>query len=105
MANAYRGEIEAEINGQNQTLVLTLGALAELETRLGVKDLEQLGERLGSGSVSSRDVLEIIRAGLIGGGATLTDADIATLQVGGGPKAAIQLVAELLTLTFQDISS
>jgi hypothetical protein len=32
MANRHRGEIEAELGGRKRTLVLTLGALAELDS-------------------------------------------------------------------------
>ena len=35
MANKHRGEIEAEIGGARRRLVLTLGALAELEAAFG----------------------------------------------------------------------
>ena len=49
MANRYRGEIEAEIGGTKRRLVLTLGALAELEDAFGADDLVALTERLGSG--------------------------------------------------------
>jgi len=37
MANRHRGEIEAEIGGKTRTLVLTLGALAELEEAFGAE--------------------------------------------------------------------
>ena len=43
MANKYRGEIEAELGGVKRTLVLTLGALAELEDAFGAEDLVALG--------------------------------------------------------------
>ncbi len=49
MANKYRGEIEAEIGAERRTLVLTLGALAELESAFGADDLVALAERFGSG--------------------------------------------------------
>jgi hypothetical protein len=39
MPNRHRGEIEAELGGERMTLVLTLGALAELESAFGVDDL------------------------------------------------------------------
>ena len=39
MANRHRGEIEAEIGGAKRRLVLTLGALAELEAAFGADDL------------------------------------------------------------------
>ena len=45
MANIHRGEIAAVIDGEEKTLCLTLGALAELEARLGSGDLVGLGER------------------------------------------------------------
>ena len=35
MPNVHRGEISALIGGEERTLCLTLGALAELEARLG----------------------------------------------------------------------
>ncbi len=44
MANTYRGEIAAEIGGKRRTLVLTLGALAELESAFGASDLMALAE-------------------------------------------------------------
>ncbi len=37
MPNHHRGEIEAEIGGARRTLVLTLGALAELEAAFGAE--------------------------------------------------------------------
>ena len=49
MANRHRGEIEAEIGGARRTLVLTLGALAELESAFGADDLVALAERFGTG--------------------------------------------------------
>ena len=39
MPNRHRGEIEAEIGGARRTLVLTLGALAELEAAFGAEDM------------------------------------------------------------------
>jgi|SRR5947199_2998025 hypothetical protein len=45
MPNLHRGEIEAEIGGTRRRLVLTLGALAELEAAFGADDLTALAER------------------------------------------------------------
>ena len=43
MANRHRGEIEADIGGTRRRLVLTLGALAELEDAFGAEaDYAQL---------------------------------------------------------------
>lgn len=49
MPNKHRGEIEAEIGGARRRLVLTLGALAELEAAFGADDLVALAERFGGG--------------------------------------------------------
>ncbi len=62
MPNRYRGEIDAELGGRRRTLVLTLGALAELESAFGAADLVALAERFGAGRLSSRDLVRIIGA-------------------------------------------
>ena len=66
MANRHRGEIEAEIGGARRRLVLTLGALAELESAFGAEDLVALTERFASGRLAARDLTRIIGAGLRG---------------------------------------
>ena len=60
MPNRHRGEIEAEIGGARRRLVLTLGALAELEAAFGADDLVALAERFGSGRLKARDLVRII---------------------------------------------
>ena len=45
MANRHRGEIEAEIGGVRRRLVLTLGALAELEDAFGADVWRELRHR------------------------------------------------------------
>ncbi len=60
MPNLHRGEIEAEIGGRPRRLVLTLGALAELEAAFGADDLVALAERFGSGRLKARDLIRII---------------------------------------------
>lgn len=47
MPNKHRGEIAAELGGRQRTLVLTLGALAELESAFGADDQIALAERFG----------------------------------------------------------
>ncbi|MGA7428678.1 MAG: gene transfer agent family protein, partial [Rhodoplanes sp.] len=64
MPNRHRGEIEAEIGGTPRRLVLTLGALAELEAAFGADDLVALAERIGGGRLKARDLVRIIGAGL-----------------------------------------
>jgi Phage tail tube protein, GTA-gp10 len=100
MANRYRGEVEAEIGGVRRRLVLTLGALAELEDAFGADDLVALTERLGSGRLSARDLMRIIRAGLRGAGEVVSDEDVATMGVDGGVQGYVRIVAELIAATF-----
>lgn len=69
MANKHRGEIEAEIGGARRTLMLTLGALAELEAAFGADDLVALTERFGAGRLKALDLIRILGAGLRGAGA------------------------------------
>ena len=77
MANIHRGEIEAEIGGARRRLVLTLGALAELEAAFGADDLVALAERFGSGRLKARDLTRIIGAGLRGAGESVSDDEVA----------------------------
>jgi hypothetical protein len=102
MANPHRGEISAIIEGEERTLCLTLGALAELEARLMAGDLVGLSERFANGRVSARDLTAIIGAGLRGGGNALTDDDIARMSIEGGLKGAAEIAARLLRATFGD---
>ncbi|MCD7059495.1 gene transfer agent family protein [Pelagibacterium xiamenense] len=104
MANALRGEISAEIGGETMTLCLTLGALAELEARLGAGDLNGLAERFARGRVSARDLTAIIGAGLRGGGHAVSDDDLARLQIEGGLKGAATIAVRLLEATFGDVA-
>ena len=73
MPNLHRGEIEAEIGGARRRLVLTLGALAELEAAFGADDLVALAERFGTGRLKARDLVCIIAAGLRGAGEAVSD--------------------------------
>ncbi|MBI4922467.1 MAG: gene transfer agent family protein [Devosia nanyangense] len=100
MANAQRGEIAAIIDGEEKTLCLTLGALAELEARLMAGDLVGLSERFATGRVSARDLTAILGAGLRGGGNAITDDDLARMAIEGGLKGAAEIAARLLRATF-----
>ena len=44
--NGVRGEVRATLGGAERRLCLTLGALAEIETELGVAGVEALAARL-----------------------------------------------------------
>jgi hypothetical protein len=100
MANRHRGEIDAELGGARRTLVLTLGALAELEAAFGADDLVALTDRFGTGRLSARDLTRIIGAGLRGAGETLTDNEVARLSVEGGAAGYVRIVADLVAATF-----
>ncbi len=100
MANPHRGEISAIFEGEEKVLCLTLGALAELEARLGAGDLVGLSERFSSGRVTARDLTAIIGAGLRGGGNAITDDDLARMSIEGGLKGAAEIAARLLRATF-----
>jgi hypothetical protein len=100
MANRHRGEIAAELGGMRRRLVLTLGALAELETACAVEDLGALAERFGSGRLSARDLIRIIGAGLRGAGETLSDDEVARMEVFGGAAGYVRIAADLLKETF-----
>ena len=100
MANRHRGEIEAELGGQKYTLVLTLGALAEIEDAYGGEDMIAIAERFESGRIKASDAILMIGAGLRGAGATLTNEDVARLSVAGGAAGFLRIVADLLKATF-----
>jgi len=100
MPNIHRGEISALIGGEEKTLCLTLGALAELEARLQAGDLTGLAERFTGGRISARDLTAIIGAGLRGAGNAITDDDLARITIEGGLKGAADIAARLLRATF-----
>jgi hypothetical protein len=102
MANRHRGEIEAEIDGRQRRLVLTLGALAELEAAFGAADLVALAERFGSGRLAARDLVRIIGAGLRGAGETISDDEVAGLTIPGGAAGSVRIAAALIEATFGD---
>ena len=100
MPNKHRGEIEAEIGGARRRLVLTLGALAELESAFGADDLVALTERFGSGRMKARDLTRIIGAGLRGAGEAVSDEEVAAMQAEGGAQAYVRITAGLIEATF-----
>jgi hypothetical protein len=105
MANRYRGEIEAELGGRRRMLVLTLGALAELEAAFGADDLAALAERFGTGRMKARDLVRIIAAGLRGAGEPVRDDEVAAMTVPGGVTAYVRIAADLIAATFDDAGS
>ena len=104
MANRHRGEIEAEIGGARRRLVLTLGALAELEDAFGADDLVALTERFGAGRMKARDLTRIIGAGLRGAGESVSDDEVAAMAIDGGAQGYVRIAAALIAATFGEAS-
>lgn len=100
MVNRHRGEIEAELGGEKYTLVLTLGALAEIEHAYGGEDLLAIAERFESGRIRATDAIRVIGAGLRGANHVISDAEAANLSVAGGAAGYLRIVADLLQATF-----
>ena len=92
MANRHRGEIEAEIGGVRRRLVLTLGALAELE------------DAFGAGRMKARDLTRIIGAGLRGAGESVSDDEVAAMAIDGGAQGYVRVAAALIAATFGEAS-
>src|SRR5690242_1951865 len=105
MPNRHRGEIEADIGGVRRRLVLTLGALAELEDRFGADDLVALTERFSSERLKARDLTRIIAAGLRGAGETVTDDEVGAMTAAGGAQGFVRIAAELISVTFGEPDS
>ena len=100
MPNRHRGEIEAEIGGRMRTLVLTLGALAELEAAFGEGDLVALAGRFAQGRMSARDLIRIIGAGLRGACESVTDDEVARMASPDGAEGYVRIAAALIEATF-----
>jgi hypothetical protein len=100
MANRFRGEIEAEIGGARRILCLTLGALAELETAFGARDLVALAERFQRGRLSARDISIILACGLRGGGAVVSNAEVEAMRTPDGLGGFVRIAADLIAATF-----
>jgi Phage tail tube protein, GTA-gp10 len=100
MANRYRGEIEARLDEKDYRLFLTLGALAELEDAFGVEDMIAVAKRFEGGRITSSDAMKIIGAGLRAAGNDVSDEAVGAMQVEGGAKGYVDIVARLLRATF-----
>lgn len=100
MANRWRGDVSITVDGVPLVARLTLGALAELEEGLGEASVVGLVERFEQSRFTSKDVVALLGAGLRGGGAAMTDMDVANAAFEGGPVVAAQAAAELLARAF-----
>ena len=88
-ANGARGEVVAVLAGAERRLCLTLGALAEIETGLGLDGLSGLAERMRA--LSARDLMTVLAALLRGGAerALANELD----RAGVDPREAAEAVA------------
>lgn len=100
MANPYAGEVSLKIDGEERTLKLTLGALAELEATLKAESLVALVERFETGKYQGKGILALLYAGLKGGGWTGTIEELSHADIEGGIAKAAQVAARLLVLSF-----
>ena len=69
--NGARGEAAVMLGGARRRVCLTLGALAEIETGLGVDGLAAVAERMKT--LSARDLMVVLAAVLRGGGDEAAD--------------------------------
>lgn len=88
-ANGARGEVEVVLGGERRRVCLTLGALAEIETGLGVAGLAAVAERMKA--LSARDLLIVLAALLRGGGEREMADGLSESMV--DPREAAQAVA------------
>ena len=89
-ANGARGEVVAVLAGAGRRLCLTLGALAEIETGLGLEGLSGLAERMRS--LSARDLMTVLAALLRGGGERVLADELD--WAGVDPREAAEAVAK-----------
>lgn len=89
-ANGARGEVVAMLAGAERRLCLTLGALAEIETGLGLEGLSGLAERMRA--LSARDLTVVLAALLRGGGEPALAEELERADV--APREAAEAVAK-----------
>ena len=102
--NRHRGEIVGHINGRRRCLVLSLAALARLESCYDDTDILVLMRRFAEKGIGAQDVINILRAGLCGGDDPLGASDT-PLIVKGGFTCALELAAQLIEAAFGIIPS
>ena len=86
MPNRIRGEAGLAAGGKTYRLLLTLGALAEIEDGLGLADLGQVAARMKT--VRAGDLAIVAAALLRGGGHDLTPVDVLRLPCDLGTLVA-----------------
>ncbi|WP_184717162.1 GTA-gp10 family protein [Caulobacter sp.] len=85
-ANPARGEVVVSLAGAPRRLCLTLGALARIESALGLSDWAQLPDRIAT--LSAGDLSAVLAALLDGGGEDTAIAARATVVEAASALAA-----------------
>ena len=89
--NKIRGEAELLAGGKSYRLLLTLGALAEIEDGLGLSNLSEVASRLAQARASD---LAIVAAALLrGGGQEMNAADVLRLPCDLGALTSAVIAA------------
>lgn len=100
MINALRGEALWRYDGRDYRLCLTLGSLAELEHHFAAEGFEALAQRLAQGTLSARDVMALLRAGLRGAGEETKPDFFEALPVSAIFPEAFEAIAAMLQAAF-----
>ncbi|OKL43198.1 gene transfer agent family protein [Pseudovibrio exalbescens] len=100
MTNRYRGEVEITLDGRCWSMVLTLGALAELEGAYAADNLDDLLARFTTGRLSAHDIQRLLLAGLKGAGHDVDADQLARMHCPQGVVGMAQAVKHLLEATF-----
>lgn len=100
MVNIARGEVPLAVAGEALIMRLSLGALAELESRLEAKGLIALAERFETGAFRGQDLIALLTAGLRGAGRSISEKEVADLAFDGGAVGAARAASRLLAVSF-----
>jgi hypothetical protein len=100
MINAKRGEVLWHCEGRDYRLCLTFGALAELEHYFQTTGMAALAERLSQGSLSARDIIALLAAGLRGADEDLTVQDLERMPVALILPSALGSITAMLEAAF-----
>jgi len=100
MVNPFRGEIETQLGASKFTLCLTLRALAELESRLGVTSIAELLARFQGSAIRASDLLMLLVCALKGHNPQLSDDDAHEHLRQATPAILIKLAGDILQASF-----
>lgn len=105
MTNAIRGEVPFRLGGRTRALVLTLGALAEMEQALPSPGLAGLAARLAEGKLTVSDAITVIAAGCAGAGEAIARDDLARMIPASDLGHVLTTAAALLAASFGEGNS